>query len=200
MKKKEVEFEAAVKKALQGKKIPILVLDRRWHALFPRDGKPSDIDSLEKQLNDLLKRQGYLVNDIKELKKTKKQLMQGIVAGMSEPEGESTNKKKKNQQRLFLEIRERIDGESDELLEIPGKIKQINEKLLLIGVQYCFERLADWDEQLHDLSAEIQELYDVLEEKQKKKEEMEESMDSAYSLMHGILGHEVMNLYDKKKK
>ena len=24
-------------------------------------------------------------------------------------------------------------------------------------------------------------------------------MDSAYSLMHGLLGHDVMNLYDKKE-
>lgn len=200
MKKKGAEFEAVVKKALQGKKIPILVLDRRWHALFSTDEKPSDIDSLEKQLNTLLKRQGYLVNNIKELKKTKKQLMQGIVAGMSEKETESTNKKKKNQQRLLVEIRERIDEESDELLEIPGKIKQINEKLLMTGVTYCFERLSTGDEQLHNLSAEIQELYDVLENKQKKKEELEKSIDSAYSLMHGILGHDVMNLYDKKKK
>ena len=198
MKKRDNEFDAAIRAALKGKKVPILVLDLRWHTLFPKGSKPSDIQELEDHLNELLKRQGFLVNDLKDLKKTKRKLMDGIVAGMNEKEG-SRDKKAKNQQRLLLEINERIREESDELMDLPREIKWINEELLAAGAIYCFERLANGDEQLEELNEDISELKEILKEKTDYKSELEESMDSAYSLMHGLLGHDVMNLYDKRK-
>ena len=198
MKRRDLEFETLVREALKGKKVPILVLDRRWHTLFPQGEKPAEIIQLEEKLNELLKRQGYLVNDIKDLKKTKKKLMEGIVAGMNDAEP-LRDKKKKNQQRLLLEIKERIETESDELIELPRMIKKANEELLATGAHYCFERLANGDEQLKIVKQEIEELRISLRAKTEWKDDLEESMDSAYSLMHGLLGHDVMNLYDKRK-
>ena len=198
MKRRDLEFETLVREALKGKKVPILVLDRRWHTLFPQGEKPAEIIQLEEKLNELLKRQGYLVNDIKDLKKTKKKLMEGIVAGMNDAEP-LRDKKKKNQQRLLLEIKERIETESDELIELPRMIKKANAELLATGAHYCFERLANGDEQLKIVKQEIEELRISLREKTEWKDDLEESMDSAYSLMHGLLGHDVMNLYDKRK-
>lgn len=198
MKRRDLEFETLVREALKGKKVPILVLDRRWHTLFPQGEKPAEIIQLEEKLNELLKRQGYLVNDIKDLKKTKKKLMEGIVAGMNDAEP-LRDKKKKNQQRLLLEIKERIETESDELIELPRMIKKANEELLATGSHYCFERLANGDEQLKIVKQEIEELRISLREKTEWKDDLEESMGSAYSLMHGLLGHDVMNLYDKRK-
>ena len=198
MKRRDLEFESLVREALKGKKVPILVVDRRWHTLFPQGEKPAEIIQLEEKLNELLKRQGYLVNDIKDLKKTKKKLMEGIVAGMNDAEP-LRDKKKKNQQRLLLEIKERIETESDELIELPSMIIKAIEELLATGAHYCFERLANGDEQLKIVKQEIEELRISLREKTEWKDDLEESMDSAYSLMHGLLGHDVMNLYDKRK-
>ncbi len=200
MKKRESDFEKAVREALRGKKVPVLVLDQRWHTLFPSGNKPSDVLALEDNLNYLLKRQGFLVNDIKDLKRTKQKLMDGILAGMGETEGASTDKKKKNQQRLLLEIKERIKEESDELMDLPREIKRVNEELLAVGAAYCFERLAGGDEELRVLTEEIEAMRKQLKEKVGYKADLEDSMDSAYSLMHGLLGHDVMNLYDKKKR
>ena len=152
MKRRDLEFETLVREALKGKKVPILVLDRRWHTLFPQGEKPAEIIQLEK-----------------------------------------------NQQRLLLEIKERIETESDELIELPRMIKKANEELLATGAHYCFERLANGDEQLKIVKQEIEELRISLREKTEWKDDLEESMDSAYSLMHGLLGHDVMNLYDKRK-
>ena len=78
-------------------------------------------------------------------------------------------------------------------------IKKANEELLATGAHYCFERLANGDEQLKIVKQEIEELRISLREKTEWKDDLEESMDSAYSLMHGLLGHDVMNLYDKRK-
>ena len=192
--------DAPWSKALKGKKVPVLVLDQRWHTLFPSGNKPSDVLALEDNLNYLLKRQGFLVNDIKDLKRTKQKLMDGILAGMGETEGANTDKKKKNQQRLLLEIKERIKEESDELMDLPREIKRVNEELLAVGAAYCFERLAGGDEELRVLTEEIEAMRKQLKEKVGYKADLEDSMDSAYSLMHGLLGHDVMNLYDKKKR
>lgn len=198
MKRRDYEFETEVREALKGKKVPILVLDSRWHTLFPKGEKPAEIQNLEDRVNELLKRQGFLVNDLKDLKKTKKKLMEGIVAGMGEREA-IRDKKSKNQQRLLLEIKERIQEESDELMDLPREIKRANEELLAVGASYCFECLANGDEQLEELNQEISEMRETLKEKVGYKADLEESMDSAYSLMHGLLGHDVMNLYDNRK-
>ena len=198
MKRRDYEFETEVREALKGKKVPILVLDSRWHTLFPKGEKPTEIQNLEDRVNELLKRQGFLVNDLKDLKKTKKKLMEGIVAGMGEREA-IRDKKSKNQQRLLLEIKERIQEESDELMDLPREIKRANEELLAVGASYCFERLANGDEQLEELNQEISEMRETLKEKVGYKADLEESMDSAYSLMHGLLGHDGMNLYDNRK-
>lgn len=198
MKKDDNDFEAAVRKALRGKKVPVLVLDQRWHMLFPKGEKPSEILALEEQVNELLKRQGFLVNDLKALKKSKRKLMEGIVSGMGE-EGSNGDKKKKNQQRLLLEIKERIQEESDELMDLPHQITHVNEELLIVGAAYSFERLENGDSQLQELSQQIHHLEEVLDEKKEYKADIEESMGSAYELMHGLMGHDIMNLYDRRK-
>ena len=74
----EEEFQ----KALQGKKVPILVLDQKWHRLFAIHGKPEKVTSLESELNALLARQGKLTNELKSLKKLKAQLIDNIVQNM----------------------------------------------------------------------------------------------------------------------
>ncbi len=198
MKKQDNSFETAVRSALKGREIPILVLDTRWHRLFPQGEKPADIEALEERLNDLLKKQGRLVNEIKDLKKAKKKLMDSIVAGM---EGSSArdNRKKENQQRLLLETKDRIQQDSDELMEIPYDIKDTNEKLMIIGARYCFERLSNGDQMIQELTEGIRTLQAELTDKKEFRENLEESMDSAYSLMHGLLGHDIMNLFDKGK-
>lgn len=198
MKKQDNSFETAVRSALKGREIPILVLDTRWHRLFPQGEKPADVEALEERLNDLLKKQGRLVNEIKDLKKAKKKLMDSIVAGM---EGSSArdNRKKENQQRLLLETKDRIQQDSDELMEIPYDIKDTNEKLMIIGARYCFERLSNGDQMIQELTEEIRTLQAELTDKKEFRENLEESMDSAYSLMHGLLGHDIMNLFDKGK-
>jgi DNA repair exonuclease SbcCD ATPase subunit len=198
MKKTDKGFEETIRASLKGTKVPILVLDNRWHSLFPIGEKPAEVLNLEEKINQLLKRQGHLVNEIKDLKKAKKKLMNGVLAGMGQSSARA-NKKKENQQRLILETNERIEEESEELMGLPSEIKKLNEELLVVGAKYCFERLSGVDQLLEELDDDIKELKEELDEKTRRKAELEESMGSAYSLMHGVFGHNVMNLFDKGK-
>ncbi len=192
------EFGKEVRAALKGKQVPILVLDNRWYTLFPKGKKPSDIAALEQKLNTLIKRQGRLVNEIKDLRQAKKKLMDGIVAGMK-GDSDFDQKKKDNQQRLLIETRERIENESDELMGLPAQIKTVNEDLMVLSVQYCFKRLSNWEHQIGELAEDIKFLKRELDDKSDEKSDLEESRDSAYSLMHGLMGHEIMNLFDRGK-
>ena len=70
------------KKALADKQVPILVLDEKWLRLFAMHGKPDENHETENELNALLARQGKLNEELKQLKKVKKQLMESIVANM----------------------------------------------------------------------------------------------------------------------
>lgn len=198
-KQQDKNFESEIRRILRGRQVPILVLDSRWYSLFPKGDKPVEVEELEKQVNTLLKRQGKLVNEIKELKQAKKKLMEGIVAGMDAEESSRTKKKKDNQQRLLLETKARIEENSGELMGLPSQIKSANEELLIAGAKYCFKRLADSDEKLKTLTEEIRIQKEELNEKMDAKAELEESLDSAYSLMHTLLGHDVMNLFDEGK-
>ena len=186
---------ASIAELLRGKKVPILVLDQRWHKLFPGGVKPAHIAAIEENLNALLKEQGKLVNEIKDLKKAKKKLMEAIVSGMS---SSGNDKKKDKQQKLLLETKERLEAQSDRLMELPYEIKKTNEDLLINGVAYCYEELKIRAQSLEDLKGEIDSRREELKEKVAYRVELEESVDATYSLMHDLLGREVMNLFDKK--
>ena len=70
--------------ALQGKKIPLLTLDAKWHALFPDFRKTREIKRLEKELNRLIEKQGQTANDLLDYKKAKKVLMQNGIDNMTD--------------------------------------------------------------------------------------------------------------------
>ena len=74
------DFEAALK----GKKVPLLVLDQKWHRLFAIHGKTDEISATEKELDELLKLQGKYNNELKNLKKLKSKIMSNIVANMGD--------------------------------------------------------------------------------------------------------------------
>ena len=58
------DFEAALK----GKKVPLLVLDQKWHRLFAIHGKTDEISATEKELDELLKLQGEYIRKMMSLR------------------------------------------------------------------------------------------------------------------------------------
>ena len=129
---------------LRNKRIPICTLDQKWHKLFALKGKTEEIEECEQRLNDLLKHQGQLNNDIKDLKKLKSKLMGNIVENMEgthvENEGRISSKKLDEDKRLIDEINEKLESYEDELLDLPREIGRVNKELMLLTVQYCYEK------------------------------------------------------------
>ena len=147
------------KKALADKQVPILVLDEKWHRLFAVHGKPDEIHETENELNALLARQGKLNEELKQLKKVKKQLMESIVANMdgttSEDMDAQREKKLDEDKRLIDETNQKMEENEDELLEIPRRIRDVNRKLMLQSMGYFYEKIRVNKKESDDIDAWI---------------------------------------------
>lgn len=198
MRKKEPEID--YKSFINNKKIPIIILDPKWHELFPENAKTPAIRNLEKKLNDLLKQQGKLVNDMKDLKKLKMKLMNQIVANMGEAAtAEAERKKGKKQevsQKMILDINEKLEAGNDELLDMPYKIREVNESLVVECLKYWYSMLKDNTAKIQELDQWILAAREELKRKLLIKQEKEEMNEKVYSYMHNLLGHDVINKFD----
>lgn len=198
---KEQEF---FKGALINKKVPILVLDQKWHRLFAIHGKSDEIKNTEEELNHLLARQGQANQDIKDLKKVKASLMESIVAHMDESDEKSSrpsnDKIMDENTRLINEVNEKIEACEDELLELPKQIKEANERLMLASMEFCYEKLRTNDEEVKEIDAWIKQVRIDLKKNIIKKQNREINSKEIYSYMHDIFGAEIIDVFDLKEE
>lgn len=188
--------------SFRNKKVPILTLDTHWHQMFPDMNKPSDVKRLEDQLNDFMKRQGKLTSEMKELKALKKKLMDEIVMSMDTDTLSTKDKNEKTleqNRRLIQEINEKLNNYENELGELPYKIKNVNEELMIQSVTISYEELQKNNKEIIELNQWIQKTREELKNKILKKQDLENKNEIIYSNMHNLLGAEVMEMFDKGK-
>lgn len=194
----EITLEA-VKDSLAFKKVPILTLDERWYQLIPEKDKPAEIKRLEKNLNEMLKKQGQVNTDLKEVKKIKKRLIQDVVDNMeSDNVPNSDHQKKMNQhQRLIQEAKEKINSLENESIEVPRLLQEANRELMLATVNHCYRKLEVNKEDIKLLEKWINETRIKLKKNLLIKQDKEIKNEQVYSYMHDVLGAEVMGVLDK---
>lgn len=196
---KDINFE----KLFKGKKIPIIILDERWHELFPDYDKPAQIREIEVQLNNLMKQQGKLATELKEYKQLKTKLMQEIIEYMN-PSDDNTGKlkaKKLDQnQRMIKEITEKTKKMEDELIEVPYKVKELNEKLIIESSIVCYNRLHANKQKINEISKWVLSVREELKERILDKQNMEMKNTAIYSYMHDMLGPELLQELDENLK
>ncbi len=190
--------EELFRTALEGKKIPILTLDHKWHKLFTQTGDNEEIQELETVVNDLLKRQGKLNTEIKSLNIFKKKLMQEIMTIMEIPDSPEKNKKMEENKRLIEESNEKMDLYHDELMELPGQIEEANLKLMIATMQVCYKKIKQNTQDIEDINKWIQDFRIQLKRKVLQKQQKEIWNDELYSYMHDIFGPDVIEVFDLK--
>lgn len=194
--KNEEEF----KKALQGKNVPILVLDQKWHRLFAIHGKPQEVVELESSLNALLARQGKLNTDAKALKKLKGQLMDNIMLNMQETDDSAQNivrdQKLEADRKMIDETNAKIETIEDELLELPKQIHAVNESLMLVSMDYFYEKLRVNKEESEEIDAWIKQVRIDLKKNIIRKQNRDINSHEMYAYIHDVLGAEVLDLFD----
>lgn len=196
--KTDEEFEHA----LIGRKVPILTLDNKWHQLFKKGECPSEIKRMENELNALIKRQGKVSDENREIKKLKKKVMDEIVIVADElvrdPSSKMLAKKQDECKRILQECNEKLDANEEEMVELPREINRINKKLMLATMEVCYQRLHKDTEELNEIEEWIGNIRRELKKKVIRKQEKEARIHRLYSFMHDIFGADVLELFDMK--
>lgn len=191
----EITYEA-IKGLKDLKSLPILTLDERWYHLVTDKIKTDEIRYWEKEVNELLKKQGQVNTDIKEVKKIKSQIIKEVVENMEDDS--SNNKKKMTQnQRLIKEAKDKISQLEDESLELPRKLARANEQLMLETVKVCFEKINSNKEDLEVLNKWIDSTRVKLKKNLLIKQDKEAVNEKMYTYMHDIFGAEIMGTLDR---
>jgi hypothetical protein len=196
-KEKKYDFLQVVKT----RKLPILTLDVRWHELFPEDEKTAQIRELEQSVNNLLKKQGKLVNDIKDMKKLKNHLIKDIMVNMdigADLIGKAKEKKLDKNKQYITELNEKIKNAMDELSELPYQIKEENEKLMIESIGIFYDRMAANKTEIKEIADWIAGIREELKMKILKKQDMETKNNLIYTYMHDLLGADLMEVFDKE--
>ncbi|MCI6715192.1 MAG: hypothetical protein MR523_09665 [Lachnospiraceae bacterium] len=193
--------EEVFQPALIGKKIPILVLDNKWHKLFTQAEYSSEIKGMEKEMNNLLKRQGKVNTESKEIKKLKKKLMDEIVVLADEMGQHPTKKQEKDMadhKRLINDCNEKLEAYEEEMVELPRQINQLNNKMMLVTMEVCYKRIQQNTTELETVEEWIGNIRRELKKKVIRKQEKEAMNRQLYSYMHDIFGADVIELFDMK--
>ena len=171
--------ENAFKEALAGKEIPLLTLDNKWHQLFTQAQTeiPAEVQRGEVKLNELIKRQGKLNTESKDIRKVKKKLMTEIME-MADLSGgnpdAATEKKMEDNRRLINECNERLEDYARELRLLPEEIAQINHKLMLITMDICYQKIAENTREIDKIEEWVKDIRIEMKKKLIRKAENEQ--------------------------
>lgn len=185
--------------ALAGKKVPVLTLDNKWYKLFRNLEDEPQIKALETQLNDLVKRQGKLNVDSKNIRKLKKKLMDEIVPMANQLEqsyNKNVEKKLEENKRLIAECNEKLEEYQNELMELPGEIERVNHALMLATMEYCYDSMQENTRQIVEIAQWVKFIRVELKKNLVRKQEMEYQNRQIYSYMHDVFGADVIDLFD----
>lgn len=192
------ERRGLFERALEGKRIPILTLDNKWYQLLDEEARES-VAQLEGELNGLLKQQGKLNNEVKEIKRLKKRLMEEIVSMMGEEEQSEDSKnaqKSEQNKRLVEECNEKLEACQDQLLDLPREIERANFQLMLATMDCCYGSMAENTEAIRETEEWIAEIRVELKKRLVRKQELERHNHAIYNYMHDVFGAEVVDIFD----
>lgn len=195
MSKADNDFSAA----LEGKNIPILTLDEKWHLLFTEMEKTSEIEDLERRLNVLAKREAAIHDECKKIKVLKKKLL-GDIVPLRDRVAKTGDKKADRQlqetKRLIEDCNRKLDSHEDELLDLPREMYKVNYDLMIATMDLCYEQMHDNTRSINQIDKWIRKVRIELKKNIIKLQEQEMENFNIYSYMHKIFGPEVIELFD----
>ncbi len=195
--------EDVYKAALAGKEIPLLTLDNKWHQLFTQVQTEisGEIKRNEEKLNELVKRQGKLNTESKEIRRLKKKLM-GEIMEMAESLGDNpdakTEKKMDENRRLINDCNEKLEAYQEELRTLPEEINSVNYMLMLDTMDICYKRIAKNTREIEAIGEWVKNVRVEIKKNLVHKEESEKANFDLYSYMHDIFGADVIEIFDMK--
>ncbi|AOZ96163.1 hypothetical protein SAMN02745247_01259 [Butyrivibrio hungatei DSM 14810] len=189
-------------RALEGKSIPILTLDNKWHQLFTQTEMTPEIEQLADELNALVERDGKIRTETKNIKKIKKKLLGEIMPlrDQANKSGGSASIEKEIQDRtrLINECNDKLASHEDELLDLSKEIYDLDYQLMVETMKVCYETLHDNTDYIKTMDEWVSQVRVELKKNVIKLQEAEMENYNLYSYMHQIFGPEVIEIFDMK--
>ncbi|NMA82952.1 MAG: DUF342 domain-containing protein [Epulopiscium sp.] len=186
---------------LKYSKVPILILDKFWHDMFPAEKKTKQILALEAKLSSAIKEQGQATNDRKTYIKIKKDIMKEILELTTEAyDNENTEAKEKmvKNQQYILEINEKIEEITERLRQLPEEIQKANGELFEESMKLSYGTMKNKEAEIKKLDKKIQELRKELNQSLEQKVTYEEEVEKLYSYLHHMIGADFVEKLDQK--
>lgn len=185
-------------KALEGKRIAPLTLDNKWHQLFDGGEIPGPIRAKADELNELLKQQGNINNELKKVKALKKKLLDEMVTLADDASSgiPGADKELEQHKRLIEDCNGHIDDYQDQLLDFPKLIDHVNRDLMLMTMDDCYVRLQENNQEIETIGKWIDDFRKELKKNVVRKQDRELANHRLYSYMHDIFGTEVIEIFD----
>ena len=191
----DIDYEALYNE-LRMINIPVLVLDKGWHDLF-WDGKPKEIQRLEKELTTALKGQGKVKIDREELNNLKKALMKQIIENMDAEENTIESKKVEKSKKLIDEINDKLILLEDRQLDLPEEIQDTNARLMMAGLKEVLSTTVQNIDDIKELESEIREMKAELKSKILLRVQKIEENDAVYKYLNRTVGRGFVKKYEE---
>ncbi len=192
------EFRSAV----QGSKIPILTLDKKWYQLFSHFRSHPLAEGIE-ALNALLKEQGRCNTEIKDIKRLKQQLMEEIVpmvGDMESSQDPELEQRLEQNKRLIQECNEKLEAHQDALLDLPREIEARNFDLMLDTLEICKEQIDRDRQDIEEIGLWVDAIRVELKKKLIEKQDKEQRAKDMYAYMHDLFGPSVIDVFDRQEE
>lgn len=179
------------------KELPILTLDQRWYQLMPEHKKTDEVRYWERRVNELLKKQGRVLEDIKDVENLKGILMNGIVQNMDKTDEQKHKKRMTQSRRLIFEAKDKLDELRGKAEDVPTQLQRANQKLMIETVKACYNTINENEKDLDALDDWIEKTRVLLKKNLLIRQDKQDMNDGIYSGMHSLFGSELMTKMDR---
>ena len=179
------------------KELPILTLDQRWYQLMPEHKKTDEVRYWERRVNELLKKQGRVLEGIKDVENLKGILMDGIVQNMDETDEQKHKKRMTQSRRLIFEAKDKLDELRGKAEDVPTQLQRANQKLMIETVKACYNTINENEKDLDALDDWIEKTRVLLKKNLLIRQDKQDMNDGIYSGMHSLFGSELMTKMDR---
>lgn len=179
------------------KELPILTLDQRWYQLMPEHKKTDEVRYWERRVNELLKKQGRVLEDIKDVENLKGILMDDIVQNMDETDEQKHKKRMTQSRRLIFEAKDKLDELRGKAEDVPTQLQRANQKLMIETVKACYNTINENEKDLDALDDWIEKTRVLLKKNLLIRQDKQDMNDGIYSGMHSLFGSELMTKMDR---
>ncbi len=179
------------------KELPILTLDQRWYQLMPEHKKTDEVRYWERRVNELLKKQGRVLEDIKDVENLKGILIDGIVQNMDETDEQKHKKRMTQSRRLIFEAKDKLDELRGKAEDVPTQLQRANQKLMIETVKACYNTINENEKDLDALDDWIEKTRVLLKKNLLIRQDKQDMNDGIYSGMHSLFGSELMTKMDR---